>query len=195
MRSAALAIMMSAVLILALAWAAGCAIRRTAGEEHHRIPTVTSGSARFQILSPTLIRTEYASDRKFVDGPTFNVIGRGNFPVTSYTASTTDGWLTITTSAMTLRYRTESGPFTPRNLIVQLKAGDQDVTATPWQRPTCVVGVICQAEDLTPSGADVADDHVGYSGAGFLAGFSFAGNGLSTDVDVDSPGRYQFVVR
>ncbi len=192
-RSAAVAIMMSAVLVLALAWAAGCAVHFSAGEQHHRIPTVTSGSARFQILSPTLIRTEYASDRNFVDGPTFNVVGRGNFPVAAYTATTVDGWLTISTSAMTLRYKTESGPFTPRNLVVHLKAGD--VTAAPWQRPTCVVGVVCQAEDLTSTGAEVAHDHLGYSGSGFLTGFSFAGNGLSTDVDVDSPGRYQFVVR
>ena len=194
-RSAALAIMMSAALVLALAWAAGCAVRRTAGEEHHRIPTVTSGSARFQILSPTLIRTEYASDRKFVDAPTFNVVGRGNFPVAAYTTTTAEGWLTIATSAMTVRYKTDSGPFTPRNLIVHLKTGDQDVTASPWQRPTCVVCVICEAEDLTPDGAETVADHLGYSGGGFLAGFSFAGDGLSTDVDIDSPGRYRFMVR
>jgi hypothetical protein len=186
---------MSAVLVLTLAWAAGCAVRRGAGAEHHRIPTVAAGSARFQILSPTLIRTEYASDRKFVDQPTFNVIGRGNFAPADYTVTSVDGWLTITTSAITLRYKTDSGPFTPRNLTVQLKSGDQDVTATPWQRPTCVVGVICEAEELTPTGAAVERDHRGYSGAGFLAGFSFAGDGLTTDVDADSPGRYQFVVR
>ncbi|WP_200828234.1 TIM-barrel domain-containing protein [Mycobacterium sp. 3519A] len=189
-RPAALAIVMSAVLILALAWAAGCAVRRTNGEQHHRIPTVTSGSARFQVLSPTLIRTEYASDRKFVDGPTFNVVGRNAFPVTAYTTTSVDGWLTIATSAMTLRYKTDSGPFTPRNLIVHLKAGGQDVTATPWQRPTCVVGVVCEAEDLTPVGAQAAHDHPGYSGAGYLAG-----DGLEADVDIESPGRYQFIVR
>jgi hypothetical protein len=194
-RSTAVAFVMSAVLVLTLAWAGGCAVRRGAGAEHHRIPTVTSGSARFQILSPTLIRTEYASDRKFVDQPTFNVIGRGNFAPADYTVTSVDGWLTITTSAMTLRYKTDSGPFTPRNLTVHVKTADQDVTATPWQRPTCVVGVVCEAEELAPTGAGVGDDHRGYSGAGFLAGFSFAGDGLSTDVDADSPGRYQFVVR
>ena len=194
-RSGAVAFVMSAVLALTLAWAGGCAVRRGAGAEHHRIPTVAAGSARFQILSPTLIRTEYASDRKFVDQPTFNVIARGNFTPADYTVASVDGWLTITTSAMTLRYKADSGPFTPRNLTVRLKAGDQDVTATPWQRPTCVVGVVCEAEELTPTGAAVGHDHRGYSGAGFLAGFSFAGDGVSTDVDVDSPGRYQFVVR
>lgn len=195
-RSGALAVVMSAVLVVTLAWAAGCAVRRGAGAEHHRIPTVAAGSARFQILSPTLIRTEYAGDRKFVDQPTFNVIGRPNFVPADYTVSSVHGWLTITTSAMTLRYKADSGPFTPRNLTVQLKVGDQEVTATPWQRPTCVVGVVCEAEDLTPTGAAaVGDDHRGYSGAGFLAGFGFAGDGVSTDVDADVPGRYQFIVR
>jgi hypothetical protein len=186
---------MSAVLVVTLAWAGGCAVRRGAGAEHHRVPTVTSGSARFQILSPTLIRTEYASDRKFVDQPTFNVVGRANFARADYTTTSVDGWLTITTSAMTLRYNTDSGPFTPRNLSVHLKAGAQDVTATPWQRPTCVVGVVCEAEEFTPTGAALGDDHHGYSGAGFLAGFNFPGDGLSIDVDADSPGRYQFVIR
>lgn len=55
---------------------------------HPRIPVVTSGDARFQILSPTLVRTEYAGDRAFTDAPTFNAIGRDDFAPTPYTART-----------------------------------------------------------------------------------------------------------
>ncbi|WP_273941395.1 hypothetical protein [Kutzneria chonburiensis] len=40
---------------------------------------VTSGNARFEVLSPTLVRTEYAGDTHFVDAPTFNAIGRDSF--------------------------------------------------------------------------------------------------------------------
>ena len=40
---------------------------------------VISGDARFEVLSPTLIRTEYAGDAHFTDAATFNAIGRDNF--------------------------------------------------------------------------------------------------------------------
>lgn len=55
---------------------------------------MTAGNARFQVLSPTLIRTEYADDGRFVDKPTFNVIGRDAFPRPKFTATQADGWLT-----------------------------------------------------------------------------------------------------
>ena len=71
---------------------------------------VESGQARFQILSPTLMRTEYAADRRFEQAPTYNVVNR-TFPRTAYSSRVQDGWLVITTSAMTLRYRVGSGPF------------------------------------------------------------------------------------
>ena len=40
---------------------------------------VVSGDARFEVLSPTLIRTEYAGDAHFVDAATFNAVGRDEF--------------------------------------------------------------------------------------------------------------------
>ena len=49
------------------------------------------------MLSPTLIRTEYAGDGKFTDAATFNAIGRDDFPHTSFTHQLVDGWLTIDT--------------------------------------------------------------------------------------------------
>ena len=50
-----------------------------------RASAVTSGDARFEVLSPTLIRTEYAGDAHFVDAPTFNAIGRDGFAPARYT--------------------------------------------------------------------------------------------------------------
>jgi Glycosyl hydrolases family 31/Carbohydrate binding module (family 35)/Domain of unknown function (DUF5110)/Carbohydrate binding module (family 6) len=161
---------------------------------HPRIPSVTSGDARFEILSPTLIRTEYAQDGKFTDAATFNAVGRGDFTPASYTTSTSDGWLTVTTAAMTLKYRVDSGPFSAQNLTVRLTAGSP-VTATPWQQLTCGVGALCEAEHLPFSGVSVATDHTGYTGAGFLAGFQGSGSSMSADVDVPTAGTYQFDVR
>lgn len=162
---------------------------------NHRTASVTSGSARFQILSPTLIRTEYAQDGKFADSATFNAIGRTAFAPTSYTSSTSDGWLTISTSALTLRYQEGSGPFDAQNLSVRLSAGGSPVDAAPWQRLTCALGALCEAEQLPHSGPGVASDHTGYTGSGFLAGFEGTGNSLSADVDVPTSGTYRFDAR
>lgn len=170
----------------------------TAGGTHsanHRIPTVTSGDARFQILSPTLVRTEYAGDRKFTDDATFNAIGRAGFAPTAYTAKTSGGWLTIRTSALTLRYRVGSGQFDARNLTVRQDAGKSPVTATPWQHLTCTPGTLCEAESLLLNGASVGADHQGHTGAGFAAGFESTGSSAAADIDVSTAGTYEFDLR
>lgn len=180
---------------LAAMMATGTAEASADAPTSHRTASVTSGNARFQILSPTLIRTEYAQDGKFTDSATFNAVGRTAFAPTSYTSSTSDGWLTISTSALTLRYQEGSGPFDAQNLSVRLSAGGSPVSATPWHRLTCALGALCEAEQLSYSGVGVASDHTGYTGSGFLAGFEGTGNSLSADVDVATSGTYQFDTR
>ena len=112
-----------------------------------RAAAVTSGDARFEVLSPTLIRTEYAGDRRFTDAATFNAIGRADFAPTHFTARAAGGWLTIQTPAMTLRYQVGSGPFGARNLQVTERAGPQPVTAGPGGEQVRVPsGVVEQAQ-------------------------------------------------
>lgn len=167
----------------------------SAGSSHERsTPTVRSGDARFEILSSTLIRTEYAGDGKFTDEPTFNAIGRGGFAPADYTATVSSGWLVIRTSALTLRYQVGSGPFNARNLSVHLADGSS-VTATPWQRLTCEIGALCEAENLQLNGLSVASDHAGHTGTGFAAGFEGTGSSVSSDIDVKDAGAYQFDLR
>ncbi|HWC24623.1 MAG TPA: TIM-barrel domain-containing protein [Flexivirga sp.] len=159
---------------------------------------VVSGKARFEVLSPTLIRTEYAGDESFVDAATFNAIGRDGFAKTPFETSTVDGWLTITTSAVTLRYKVGSGRFSTDNLQVDLRAGKQDVTARPWSataNPTCEIGVLCEAETTHLAGPTQASDHSGYTGRGFAAGFEHSGDSLSFDVTVADAGTYDFDAR
>jgi hypothetical protein len=187
-----------AVAALAVAAAmtlAGAGPATAGGPRVHGIPTVTSGDARFQILSPTLIRTEYAGDGKFTDDPTFNAIGRNGFAPAAYTARTSGGWLTITTSAEILRYRVGSGPFDAGNLSVRLAPGGAPVTATPWQRLTCTLGALCEAESLQLDGVSTASDHAGHTGTGFAAGFAGVGSSASADIDVNSAGTYEFDLR
>ncbi|MEV6008638.1 TIM-barrel domain-containing protein [Streptomyces sp. NPDC051976] len=180
--------------LVTVGWGAPGASAAPAARAAHR--TVTSGNARFEVLSPTLIRTEYAGDTQFVDAGTFNAVGRDTFPATPYTTSTSGGWLTVKTSAVTLKYKVNSGPFSGQNLTVALKAGGQQVTASPWQPPsTCAFATLCEAERQSLSALSVADDHTGYTGTGFAAGFTTTGSTLSTVVTVPAAGTYQFDLR
>src|SRR6266699_5925792 len=114
----------SLIVIVAVVGATLATTAATAAQSSAGPPTgaqaseVISGDARFEVLSPTLIRTEYAGDAHFVDAPTFNAIGRDGFTRTPYATSTGGGWLTIATEAMTLRYQVGSGAFGKDNLSV-----------------------------------------------------------------------------
>ncbi|RSD07414.1 TIM-barrel domain-containing protein [Amycolatopsis eburnea] len=157
--------------------------------------TVTAGNARFQVLSPTVIRTEYAGDGRFTDAATFNAVGRGVFTPTPYTSTVSGGVLTIRTSATTLTYRLGSGPFDGGNLEVRTTAGATPVLAAPWRHLTCPTGALCEAEDLTADGLGVATDHRGYTGEGFLAGFESAGTSATADVEATTAGTYAVAAR
>src|SRR6185436_15213991 len=102
---------------------------------------VIDGSARFTVLSPTLIRLEYAEDLAFQDATTFNAVTR-DVPATPFTtAVTADGFREIRTSALTLRYRRGSGPFTQSNVSVELAT--TNITAAPAFPSYCVIGTPC----------------------------------------------------
>src|SRR4051812_37581213 len=161
----------------------------------HPTPVV-SGKARFEVLSPTVIRTEYAGDGDFVDAGTFNVVGRDDFAPTRYTTSTEDGWLTISTNRLTVKYQVGSGPFTDRNLRIALRTGDQDVTAAPWPAPVrCEIGTLCEAEDMRLQGPGIAKDHGGYTGSGFVAGFSGVGDSIGFQTSSAQAATYDLDLR
>ncbi|GAA3624143.1 glycoside hydrolase family 31 protein [Lentzea roselyniae] len=153
--------------------------------------TVVSGQARFQVLSPTLVRSEYAGDRRFENAPTYNVVNRTGFPRTPYLTRVEDGWLIITTSALTLRYRVDSGPFRADNLELTTNG----TTASPWRRVVCATGQLCEAEDQQREGMLVAREHPGHTGAGFVAGFSYANNGITATVRAAAPGKHRIAVK
>jgi alpha-glucosidase (family GH31 glycosyl hydrolase) len=156
---------------------------------------VRSGDARFEVLSPTLIRMEYAGEGRFTDAATFNAIGRDDFGPTPFTHKVKDGWLTIATDRLTLRYKVGSGPFTSKNVSVELRDG---VTAHPtWPTPAvCPVDTLCEAEKTTlAGGVSVASDHSGFTGTGFAAGFLSVGASLTYQLDVPSAGTYDLRLR
>ncbi|AGL16789.1 glycoside hydrolase family 31 [Actinoplanes sp. N902-109] len=155
---------------------------------------VTDGNARFQVLTPTLIRTEYAGDGVFTDAATFNAVNR-SFPAPAYTTSVTaDGYREIRTSALTLRYKQNSGPFTAANLSVTVTS--TGATAHPAFPSYCAVSVACEGENALLTGnASTGYDHTGYTGSGFAAGFESTGSGVRYDVDVPTAGTWRLAVR
>lgn len=74
--------------------------------------TVTAGHARFTILTPRLIRAEYALDSVFDDRATFTIVNRA-LPVPSFNVSRSSDTLTITTEALILTYKDSPPPPPP----------------------------------------------------------------------------------
>ena len=142
--------------------------------------TVTSGDARFQVLTSGVIRLEYSAGGHFVDAPTFNVLNR-DFTVPPFDVTTRDGWLTVHTSAMVLQYKVGSGPFGPTNTRVLLpqKAANGTTKAPLTWTGECTFGQVCQSGAATQTGgATIARaDHTGYDSlAGFVSGYGPAGS-------------------
>jgi hypothetical protein len=76
---------------------------------------VVDGRARFQVITPSLIRLEYAADGDFEDRPTMTV-PRTRRTVPDYTSTVVDGWRVIRTDRVVLRWRRGSGSFEAADL-------------------------------------------------------------------------------
>jgi Glycosyl hydrolases family 31 TIM-barrel domain/Glycosyl hydrolase family 31 C-terminal domain/Domain of unknown function (DUF5110)/NPCBM-associated, NEW3 domain of alpha-galactosidase/Carbohydrate binding module (family 6)/IPT/TIG domain len=159
-------------------------VSMAAGKARQRA-TVVAGDARFEVLAPDVIRLEYSPSATFLDQPTFNVLDR-DLAVPPYTVSRHGGWLTITTSAMMLRYQLGSGAFSTANTQVRLlgpTAGGSSSVRPSWEWE-CTFGQVCQSGAATlGGGAALATNHNGYtSPAGFVAGYSNPGDDASWQV-------------
>ncbi|WP_370384237.1 ricin-type beta-trefoil lectin domain protein [Catenulispora sp. GAS73] len=161
--------------------------------------TVVQGDARFEVLAPEVIRMEYSATGSFLDDPTFDILDR-NFVAPAFTTSVSNGWLTITTSQMTLTYQLGSGPFATTNTSMKLlgalpPGASGNVTPTwGWE---CTFGQVCQsgAASLT-GGAAMASDHANsVSPAGFVAGLTAAGADASWQVLGASAGTADVTIR
>ena len=92
--------------------------------------TVLAGHLRVQVLSPTLLRLEYAADNGFEDRPTFNAVDRRPGR-TWFTARTANGELQVHTSDVTLRYKLDSGPVTAVNTTLDLSVAGRRTSVHP----------------------------------------------------------------
>ena len=78
---------------------------------------VTAGHARFEFLTPSLVRMEYSPSGAFIDAPTA-VVERRDWPAVRVTTTHAAGWVTVESSELTLRYRPQAGAFTAADLSV-----------------------------------------------------------------------------
>jgi alpha-glucosidase (family GH31 glycosyl hydrolase) len=110
---------------------------------------VTAGNARFEFLTPSLVRMEYSPSGTFVDAPTA-VVQRRDWAAVPVERREQSGWLVASSSAMTLRYRMGSGAFSAANLMVSWN--DRTGAAHAW-RPG-------QADPLNLGGLTYSLDNV-----------------------------------
>ena len=92
--------------------------------------SVVAGKARFEFLTPSLVRMEYSPAGTFTDAPTAVVQKRDWRPV-KIAQREEGGWLIVVSGTLTLRYRLGSGAFTPTNLT--LSWSDRSGAAHRWQ--------------------------------------------------------------
>jgi alpha-glucosidase (family GH31 glycosyl hydrolase) len=100
---------------------------------------IVSGQARFTVLTPQLIRIEWADDAKFEDHASLVFINR-LMPVPPFKQSVQKGWLTIDTGKIILRYKQKSGVFTAENLQVSFSIGHANFTWHPGLADTGNLG-------------------------------------------------------
>lgn len=80
---------------------------------------IVDGHARFTVLTPTLIRMEYAADDVFEDHAT-QTVGVRAAPDVAFSTEVVDGERLVQTDGLVLHYRQDSGPFTAENVTLEL---------------------------------------------------------------------------
>lgn len=95
---------------------------------------VTSGNARFTVLTSRMIRMQYSATAQFEDRASFGIVNR-RLPVPEFTQETVDGYLYIRTADVTLRYKVGSRfaatDKKPDNLMVTFLLNGRTVTWYP----------------------------------------------------------------
>lgn len=137
---------------------------RGSSQDTRQAITSQDGKARFQVLSPTLIRTEYAADKNFNTQPTLTCKeGSGQFTDANLKLSLKNGQQDVTTSPWDQNGDDASGP-------------------------VCQAGSVCQAEDLNTTSVDTNTNHENYTGDSFLERFNISsGVGPSVSFRVNLP--------
>jgi alpha-glucosidase (family GH31 glycosyl hydrolase) len=105
----------------------------SAGESQGPSRAVVVPNARFEVLTPTLVRMEYSPTTQFIDAPSVSVVKR-EWPAVPYKTRQAEGWVEIDTGKMVVRYRLGSGTFGTENLRVLWRDGRGEHTWKPGDK-------------------------------------------------------------
>ncbi len=97
----------------------------------HPGAVVTRGDVRFTVLTPRLLRLEWAEGGAFEDRATYAFPTRYTETPPAFTVREEGGVLTLDTGALTLRYTLSDGSFTPENLAITFMLNGESVTWRP----------------------------------------------------------------
>lgn len=111
---------------------------------------VTSGKARFTVLTPEMIRIEYSPKGKFEDNKTFAIVNR-DLEVPEFKTSENDSCLYITTDKLSLRYLKGTNPATypptASNLSISFNNNGEDVVWYPGKKDPLNLKGTCRTLD------------------------------------------------
>lgn len=91
---------------------------------------LTTGNARFTLLSDRMLRLEWAEDGQFEDLATLAVCDRRT-PAVPHSAGESDGSLVVRTDFLTLEFTPDGKPFHKRNLTIRLELNGETVEWWP----------------------------------------------------------------
>jgi alpha-glucosidase (family GH31 glycosyl hydrolase) len=96
---------------------------------------VTSGNARFTILTSRLLRMEWAADGSFEDHASLVFLNR-RLPVPAFSIRRDNGWLEVTTEHLSVRYKEHGGRFSAENLLISFRINREAVVWRPGMKDT-----------------------------------------------------------
>jgi len=96
---------------------------------------VAAGQARFTVLTPQLIRLEWAANSQFEDHASMVFLNR-RLEVPAFRTASEGDWLTIQTDKLLLKYMKGSGKFTAENLSVELGVAGKKIVWHPGMEDT-----------------------------------------------------------
>jgi alpha-glucosidase (family GH31 glycosyl hydrolase) len=119
---------------------------------------IVAGHGRFTVITPNLIRMEYAPDGKFIDSPSWFAVNRdardANAGIKGFNEK-----VEIDTGAIHLTYQDDGKPFSPENLHAEIKKGKDTVSWKPGMPSTQNLGGTIRTLDGA-SGPEPLDDGI-----------------------------------
>jgi alpha-glucosidase (family GH31 glycosyl hydrolase) len=130
---------------------------------------VVSGSARFTVLTPRVIRMEYSPDGTFVDAASLVFTTRSGVQAPPARVSHANGTLTIETEALSLRYKEGSGAFTSDNLSITSRQLTPAFRWTPGTQDSANLGGTARTLDAVDGDKHIEDGKPLDLGQGLLS--------------------------